>query len=262
MLTTAMKTIPLILVLSSSLIISGCSTMTPEEEATRRESDERRREQEERRHAQEDLRRRFARYTTPELKVMHARHSGLTQQSGTRDITINPMATKIWGTSDRHNVERLIEIERELLRRWQAGDADAKLPQFEPSSTSPPDAEIQVLNQQNPSPRSAFTASITEVPVPPNATEKFALEVVVQVHKTFSPFAVLLLCNKPIARAVPDIPSALGVFDFRTLAPEDQAERDRACGIRFLSPPVTTKTPVVITLFANEPFKVVRIRCE
>jgi len=34
---------------------------------------------------------------------------------------------------DKKHIDRVLEIERELLRRWKAGDAEAKLPQFEKS---------------------------------------------------------------------------------------------------------------------------------
>jgi hypothetical protein len=138
----------LLLSLSSCLIFGGCSTTTPDErraneerrrqeEANKREADEQRREQEQQQREQENLRRRFAKYSTAELKVMYASYSNLVQQPGTRDITVNPLATRIWGTSDQHNVQKLIDVERELLRRWQAGDAEAKLPQFDSITTSP-----------------------------------------------------------------------------------------------------------------------------
>jgi hypothetical protein len=100
-----------------------------------READEQRHETDERRHAEDDLRHKFARYSTAELKLMDTRYKDLRESSG-RDVnvTLNPMARKIWGDSDTANVERVLEIERELLRRWKAGDADAYLPEFEPSA--------------------------------------------------------------------------------------------------------------------------------
>jgi hypothetical protein len=68
---------------------------------------------------------------------MDTRYKELRQSSG-RDVnvTLNPMARKIWGDSDNENVERVLEIERELLRRWKAGDVAARLPEFDSDAPS------------------------------------------------------------------------------------------------------------------------------
>ena len=99
--------------------------------AAERTADENRRATEERRHAAEDLRNKFIRYGTAELKLMDTRYKELRSASG-RDLnlTLNPAARKIWGDSDTENTERILEIERELLRRWKAGDQEAYLPEF------------------------------------------------------------------------------------------------------------------------------------
>lgn len=99
------------------LAFIGCAS--PEEHAAN-----------ERRHAERDLQNKFARYSTEELKLMHKRYSELRKDSTGRDlnITINPLARRIWGDSDTQNTERVLEIERELMRRKAAGDASATLP--------------------------------------------------------------------------------------------------------------------------------------
>jgi hypothetical protein len=124
------------------VLLAGCDTFkspyTPEEQKARaaqrrledqqrHEADLQRQDDDQRHHAQEDLRRKYSRYTTAELKMMHAHYYELTGHSGTRDLTLNPAATKLWGTSDQANTEKLIDVERELLRRYQAGDQEAKL---------------------------------------------------------------------------------------------------------------------------------------
>src|SRR6266498_2995539 len=97
--------------------LTGCSTapVSPEAEATRRERQERTRAQNEERHAQEDLRRRYERYTTDELLIMRSRYADLAQLTTSKDLGLKPAASRIWGNSDLHNAEKLIEIERELL---------------------------------------------------------------------------------------------------------------------------------------------------
>jgi flagellar biosynthesis GTPase FlhF len=147
-----MRILTLILALVSSTL-AGCTTtnVTPEERAAReqqraaqrqtdeqrqiaeRKADEERQAAEERRHAEDDLRHKFIRYSTAELKLMLTRYEELRQSSG-RDLNVNindHLARKIWGDSDKNNIERVLEIERELLRRWRAGDAEAYLPKFE-----------------------------------------------------------------------------------------------------------------------------------
>ena len=84
----------------------------------------------EQRHAGEDLRNRFKRYSTGELHLMRSRYADLTGKTTSVDAGINPGASQIWGNADRKNTEKLIDIERELLRRWKLGDEDAHLPQF------------------------------------------------------------------------------------------------------------------------------------
>ena len=146
------------------LMLTGCVTTptTPEQRAAEEErrateraadeqrraatheADEQRHAAEEHRHAEEDLRHKFARYSTAELKLMDTRYKELRQSSG-RDVnvTVSPMARKIWGDSDKDNVERVLEIERELLRRWKAGDTEAYLPEF----AAPPGPKAATGNQ-------------------------------------------------------------------------------------------------------------------
>jgi hypothetical protein len=133
-----------------AVAVIGCvSTTTPEQrtiqqqkriakheadeqrQSARREADEQKREAEERRHAEEDLRHKYARYTTAELKLMDTRYKELRIASG-RDLNLNVGAQRlIFEDSDKENAERVIEIERELLRRWKAGDKEAYLAEFE-----------------------------------------------------------------------------------------------------------------------------------
>lgn len=67
----------------------------------------------------EILRSKYAKYSNEELKLMHSRYAGLAKESSGRDtnITFNPLARRIWGDSDTQNTERLLEIEREMMRR-------------------------------------------------------------------------------------------------------------------------------------------------
>ncbi len=131
-----------ILFAAAWLLLPGCAS-TPEDEkrhAAEREADEQRHEAEERRHAEEDLRRKFARYSTAELKLMDARYKQLLGPASGRDL--NVAVNRGWlgpkANSDAETVERLVEIERELLRRWKAGDSDAYLPEFGSVTPSPP----------------------------------------------------------------------------------------------------------------------------
>jgi hypothetical protein len=137
---TTLKHSRLFIVLAA-VFLAGCTT-SPEkraaneqQRAVEREQNERRHEIEQRRNAEEDLRHKFARYSTAELKLMDTRYKDLRQSSG-RDVnlTLRPVDRLILGDSDKHNVEHILEIERELLRRWKAGDAEAYLPEFEPSA--------------------------------------------------------------------------------------------------------------------------------
>lgn len=69
---------------------------------------------------------------------MDSRYKELNKASGREvDVNVNRglLTRKIVGDSDTMNVERVLEIERELLRRWKSGDAEAYLPEF--GSTPP-----------------------------------------------------------------------------------------------------------------------------
>lgn len=54
--------------------------------------------------------------------------------SSGRDLHVTVDKPKLFRRGDKEqdlqNTERVIEIERELLRRWKAGDAEARLPDF------------------------------------------------------------------------------------------------------------------------------------
>src|SRR5690348_12597678 len=98
-------------------LFSGCASNSesPQQREAQRETDQQRRiaqheadeqrhEAEERQHAEDDLRHKFARYTTAELKLMDTRYKELRQSSGRDvDVTLNPLARKIWGNSDTEN---------------------------------------------------------------------------------------------------------------------------------------------------------------
>jgi hypothetical protein len=140
-----MKTLSPIALAATLALCAGCetTTTTPEQRAAKqqrraaeREADEQRHDAEERRHAEEDLRHKFARYSTGALKLMDTRYKDLRQASG-RDlnVTVNRGLLGPKAASDSENVERVLEVERELLRRWKAGDAEAYLPEFGPSAT-------------------------------------------------------------------------------------------------------------------------------
>jgi hypothetical protein len=100
-------------------------------EEQRRADDHRRQAEAEQRGQLEGLRNRFKRYTTGELKIMHTRYANLAGLNTTKDLGLAPAATAIWGTADRRHTDMLIDLERELLRRWKTGDAEAYLPHFE-----------------------------------------------------------------------------------------------------------------------------------
>ena len=105
----------------------GCST--PEQH----EANEQRHAVEERQREEDNLRRKFAKYSTAELQLMHSRYTDLAKSPSGRDvnITIDPLARALFGDSDTANAQRVIEIERELLRRYQNGDQEAHLPSFD-----------------------------------------------------------------------------------------------------------------------------------
>ncbi len=117
--------------------LCGCQTSeTSEMRAQRIADDHRRQAENEQRGQQEGLRNRFKRYSTAELKIMRNRYVDLAHLNTTKDAMLNPAASAIWGNNDRRNAEQLIEVERELLRRWKSGDADAHLPEFDSKPTS------------------------------------------------------------------------------------------------------------------------------
>lgn len=139
-----------VLVFVSGFFGSGCATeqLTPEERVVERakseerrrladarqqaeeEADQQRNAAEQRRDAERELREKYAKYSTAELNLMHARYKELQQSSASgRDLNVRVNARSV--NSDAKNVERLLEIERELLRRWNAGDRDAHLPEFD-----------------------------------------------------------------------------------------------------------------------------------
>lgn len=102
------------------------------EEQVRAEESSRRARQRQREEAHQ-LRERYEQYSTAELKLMHDRYLDLTTAGSGRDVNFNPAGLIPRKASDEKNVEKVVEIERELLRRWRAGDAEAKLPEFEES---------------------------------------------------------------------------------------------------------------------------------
>jgi hypothetical protein len=108
--------------------MAGCATTTPEQRAAQREADEQRHAVEERRHSEDDLRHKFARYSSAELKLMDACYRDLKTSSG-RDLNVR-VNSFVPANSDEKNIERVLQIERELLRRWKAGDSEAYLPDF------------------------------------------------------------------------------------------------------------------------------------
>lgn len=119
--------LPLVFALSFA---PGCETGPPAERAARERAEHQRQADHEQRHQQEDLRNRFKRFSTAELKLMHARYAQLAGLNTSRDAGLNPVGSALFGSTDRRNTESLIEVERELLRRWKAGDEEARLPSF------------------------------------------------------------------------------------------------------------------------------------
>jgi outer membrane biogenesis lipoprotein LolB len=112
---------------------SGCATSEQKEarQQKKAERDADRSLAEEQRRLLRD----HARYSTGELLIMHRTYTeflyGDTGESDSRTINLsNPLATRIWGTSKENTAKKLIKLERELLRRWNAGDKEAYLPSF------------------------------------------------------------------------------------------------------------------------------------
>jgi flagellar motility protein MotE (MotC chaperone) len=161
-----MKTLVLITVRSMAVVtigmagvvgLAGCNTIMPGQESAREgvraEREEQGKLREQRRIAREDermavesarrahekqreeakqLREKYERYTTAELKLMHQRYLELASGAGGRDLNVR-LNSWLPSESDKKQMERVVEIERELLRRWKAGDAEARLPNFEQS---------------------------------------------------------------------------------------------------------------------------------
>ena len=99
-------------------------------EDARRLAESERRAHERQREEAKQLRERYERYTTAELKLMHQRYLELASGAGGRDLNVR-VNSLVPSESDKKQMERVVEIERELLRRWKNGDADARLPSFE-----------------------------------------------------------------------------------------------------------------------------------
>jgi hypothetical protein len=96
----------------------------------RQAADSARRSRERQRDEARQLREKFERYSTPELKLMHERYLQVANGAGGRDlnVTVNRLFPS---ESDKKQMDRVVELERELLRRWKAGDEEARLPNFE-----------------------------------------------------------------------------------------------------------------------------------
>jgi hypothetical protein len=128
----ALHPVRLLTLLVVFLITPGCTTPTRSAEeqlrTTERQAAEARRAAVERQRAEEGLRRKFLRYSTGELKLMDARYRGLEHASG-REVNVR-VNSLISPKADERNMQRVLEIERELLRRWKLGDAEAYLPDF------------------------------------------------------------------------------------------------------------------------------------
>lgn len=104
-----------------ALFVFGCASTPAEIESKKqREVDEIRQNE------LDGLRRKFARYSTEELHLMRARYLGLAfKPSKDINISVDPLATAILGDSDTRQTKQVIDIERELLRRYNAGDKEA-----------------------------------------------------------------------------------------------------------------------------------------
>lgn len=88
----------------------GCQTdplLTPEQNQA---ADHARQAASEQKHQAEDLRNRYKRYSTAELLIMRARYLDLTERTATKDGVPQPLATKVTGTADRENTEKVIGI--------------------------------------------------------------------------------------------------------------------------------------------------------
>lgn len=99
-------------------------------EEQRRSAESARRASQLQREEAQILRERYERYTTAELKIMRARYLGLSTTGSGRDLRLSTEGLIPRKTSDEKSIAKVIEIERELLRRWKAGDAEAELPDF------------------------------------------------------------------------------------------------------------------------------------
>ena len=83
-------------------------------------------------HPPADLHGMFASRATPDLKALLARHRELLEKRyGIRDFRIRtPTETEVPDVSGQRLFDEFMEAERELMRRWKAGDRAARLPEF------------------------------------------------------------------------------------------------------------------------------------
>ncbi len=125
-------TFPALLIVAT---FSGCTAtrdaqLTTQQQARQaavREANARQYQAAQQRRAEDKLRHKFARYTTAELMLMDARYQQFGGAPG-QDLHARTNAHALH--LDTRTIERVLEIERELLRRWQAGDTQAWLPEF------------------------------------------------------------------------------------------------------------------------------------
>ncbi len=100
------------------------------EEDDRQKADSDRRARERQRDEARQLRERYERYSTAELRLMHERYLELATGTSRGDLNVR-VNSLVPSNSDKDKMEKVIEMERELLRRWKDGDKGAKLPSFE-----------------------------------------------------------------------------------------------------------------------------------
>jgi hypothetical protein len=99
-------------------------------EDNRQRADSERRARDRQRDEARQLRERYERYSTAELRLMHDRYLELATGGSGSDLNVR-VNSLLPSNTDKAKMEQVIEIERELLRRWKDGDKGAKLPNFD-----------------------------------------------------------------------------------------------------------------------------------
>jgi hypothetical protein len=142
-----MKFAAWLLPLACAISLAACSTeqlnrihqdQQAKVEAERQRDQERQNVEDERQRLErqqyeaKQLKEKYDRYTTQELKIMYERYLDFVSGRGRQSDSNIRRNAFVPSEIDKKHMEQVIEIERELLRRWKSGDQDAHLAAFDP----------------------------------------------------------------------------------------------------------------------------------